>query len=157
MNRTIPEIIGEVKTQTGDYLREQISKHPPERHDVKTLEELDDEMERLKREYPESYKRVAIYALVESYSDQAELLRLCKYCADRYLCCMYDLENSLYVDTDVHGNEHPPNWVRLLEDIEKGVRIYGNQYKIEVLCMFQASPGIEDFCRQHNVKLVIPR
>jgi len=156
MNRTVSEIIAEVEAQTRGYVREQMARHPPERQRFDSFEELDEELNRLKREYPEAHKHAVIYALVESYSDQAELLRLCKYCSLRYLCCAYWLDDCLYVDTNVQGNKHPPAWTELLENIEKGVSRDGGP-RIEVLCMFQSSPGIADFCRQHNVKLVIPK
>jgi hypothetical protein len=122
-----------------------------------TLREITEELERLKRENPGFYKRVAIYALVESYSDQTELLRLCRYCIEHYHTCNYWLEDCLYVDTNVKGNEHPPAWTELLKNIEEGLSKDGEPYKIEVLCMFQHSPAMADFCRQHGVELVMPK
>jgi len=157
MDKTTSEIVKEVQGQTNEYMRQLQAKYPAKSQTERTPLELDEERERLKRDNPDFFKEVAIYALVESYSDQSELLRLCKYCTVHYCCCIYWLDVCLYVDTNVKGNEHPPAWTELLGNIEKGVSKGGEPYKIEVLCMFQQSAGIADFCRQHNVELVMPK
>jgi len=158
MDKTVSEIIKEVEGQTDRYARELKAKCPPEPEpEMPLLGTFEEEWERLKREYPDFFKRVVIYALVETNYDQSELVRLCKYCTLHYHMPPWWTEDRLYVDTNVRGNEHPPAWTELLENIEKGVSKDGAPYKIEVLCMFQYSPAIADFCRQHNVELVIPK
>jgi len=165
MDKTVSEIIKEVKGQTDEYVRELKAKSPPEPEPemppLGTFKEesgrFQKEFERLKRKCPDLFKRVVIYALVETYYDQTELVRLCKYCFLHYYMPPWWIEDRLYVDTNVKGDQDPPAWTELLKNIEEGLSKDGEPYKIEVLCMFQHSPAMADFCRQHGVNLVMPK
>lgn len=163
MDKTVAEITKEVKGQIDEYRREAYAKYgsepdpePPPMENYKTrLDWLQAAMEQVERKHPGYYRRAVIYALVDTYYDQAELVRLCKYCFQRYHMPPWWAEHRLYVDTNVKGDEHPPAWTELLKNIEQGTDKEGDPWKIEVVCMFQYSPAMEGFCRQYGVHLVM--
>jgi len=165
MNKTVSEIIKEVKGQMDEYVRDIHARYSSEPEpDLPALEVYKTTfdwaqaaMEEVERKHPGYYKWAAIYALVDTYYDQSELVRLCKYCFDHYHMPPWWTEDRLYVDTNVKGDEHPPAWTEVLKNIEQGTAKDGQPYKIEVLCMFQYSPAMADFCRQHGVQLVMQK
>jgi len=163
MDKTVAEIIKEVKGQLDEYAREIHAKYssepepelPPQWTHKELFQYLQVEEERLRRKRPDWFKWAAVYALVDTYYDQSELVRLCKYYLLQYNPPTWWIEDRLYVDTNVKGNEHPPAWTELLKNIEEGTRKDGEPCKIEVLCMFQHSPAMADFCGQYGVQLVM--